>query len=100
MVKPLTEELKQQWKDRILEQRSSGLSIPKWCRQNDVPIYNFRYWQDKLLPVSIERSAFTEMIPKKDNQGICLECQGMKIYLSPGFDTQVLKKCLEVIKTC
>lgn len=100
MAKPLSEELKQQWRDRILEQRSSGLSIPKWCRQNDVPLYNFRYWQDKLLPRFFERSTFTEVVSKKDNPGIFLEYQGVKIHLSPGFDPQVLRECLEVIKKC
>ena len=41
MAKPFSEELKQQWRDKILEQRSSGISIPAWCRQNAVPIYNY-----------------------------------------------------------
>lgn len=49
MAKPLSEELKQQWKDRINEQRSSGLSVPLWCRQNEIAVYNFRYWQNKLF---------------------------------------------------
>src|SRR5689334_19924792 len=100
MAKPLSEELKQQWKERILEQRRSGISIPKWCSQHHVPLYNFRYWQGKLFPRLFERSTFTEVVSQKDNPKIFLEWQGVKIHLSPGFDPQILMECLEVVKKC
>jgi hypothetical protein len=99
MAKPLTEELKQQWKDRILEQRNSGLSIPKWCRRYGVSLYNFRYWQAKLLPHSFNHASFSEVV-SENNLGISLEYQGIKIHVSSGFSPQVLRECLEVIKKC
>jgi hypothetical protein len=43
MAKPLSEELKQQWKNRVNEQHSSGLSVPLWCRQNGISVYNSPY---------------------------------------------------------
>ena len=50
MAQPFSEELKQQWKENILKQRQSGLSIAAWCRQNGIVVHNFYYWQSKLLP--------------------------------------------------
>lgn len=101
MAKPFSEKLKQQWKDKILEQRSSGISIPAWCRQNAVPIYNFRYWQSKLFPDTfLSRSSFTEIHSRNGEIGIFLEYQGIKIHLSKHFDAATLKRCLEVIKRC
>ena len=102
MAKPLSEELKQQWKDRVNEQRSSGLSVPLWCRQNKIPVYNFRYWQNKLFPKPpIDCSAFTEIsIKSTAKTEIILAYQGFNVHLSQHFDSSTLKRCLEVLKKC
>ena len=34
MAQPFSEELKQQWKENIVKQRQSKLSIASWCRQS------------------------------------------------------------------
>lgn len=88
------------WKNLISEQIESGLSIPLWCRQKGIPLYNFRYWHKKLFPKLIERSAFIEMTSQQTSLGINLEFHGVKIHLEPEFDSQTLQKCLEVIKRC
>jgi hypothetical protein len=88
------------WKNLILEQMGTDLSIPVWCRQKEIPIYNFRYWHKKLFPEAMERSAFIEMSDQQASIGIHLECQGVKIHLEPQFDLQALQICLEVIKKC
>ena len=100
MSKPLSDEVKQQWKEKILQQRSSGLSIPAWCRQHAVAVCNFRYWQSKLFPASFSRTSFTELSPASKSAGIFLEYREIKIYLEPKFDPQTLRQCLEVIKRC
>jgi hypothetical protein len=101
MSKPLSEELKQQWKEKVLEQRSSGISEASWCRQNEVPVYNFRYWKNKFFPSShLSRSSFSEIHPGNDETGICLEYQNIKIHLSKHFDPGTLQKCLEALKAC
>jgi hypothetical protein len=101
MVKSLSEELKQQWKEKILKQRSSGISAASWCRQNGVPVYNFRYWQNQLFPSAhLSRSSFSEIHPKNEGIGIFLEYQGVKIHLSKHFDPGTLQRCLEVLKAC
>jgi hypothetical protein len=101
MPKPISEELQHQWKDRILKQRSSGLSVALWCRQNEIPAYNFRYWQSKLFSNPLlTRSSFSEIPSRKESVGLILEYQGFNIHLSQSFDSDTLKRCLEVLKRC
>jgi hypothetical protein len=96
-------EVKQQWKDDIFKQRSSGLSIAAWCRQNEVRTHIFYYWQGKLFPKTpLSRSEFTE-IKRGNNEpglGITLEYQGFSIRLDQHFDSSTLRRCLEVLKQC
>ena len=61
MGQPLSEENKQQWKENILTQRQSKLSIASWCRQSGIAVHIFYYWQSKLFPKpTINRSAFMQ----------------------------------------
>jgi hypothetical protein len=100
MAKLLTEELKQQWKDRINEQRSSSLSISLWCRQNEILVHNFFYWQSKLFPKTIDHSTFTEISEESKATEIIIEYKGFNIHLNQHFDPDTLKRCLEVFKKC
>ena len=61
MSQAFSEEKKQQWKEDILKQRESGLSIEKWCRTNNIAAHTFHYWQQKLFPKILDRSTFTEI---------------------------------------
>lgn len=103
MSLPLSEELKQDWKETILRQRQSNCSIASWCRQNKIAVHSFYYWQRRLFPKSpLSRSAFTEILEevRGPTTGIVLEYQGFNIHLNEHFDPIILKKCLEVLKKC
>jgi hypothetical protein len=98
-----TEDVKHNWKENILNQRGSELSIAAWCRQNGIPPHVFYYWQSKLFPKAPKsRSDFAEVEADKEDSkpSIILEYQGFRVYLHQHFDTVVLKRCLEVLKTC
>ena len=103
MAQPFSDELKQQWKEKIIKQRQSKLSMASWCRQNEIAIHSFYYWQSKLFPKStLDRSDFTEVIEekKKFSDGIVLEYHGFNIHLNEYFNPSVLQKCLEVLRKC
>ena len=101
MPKAFPENFKQQWKENILKQRQSKLSIASWCRQNGVAVHTFYYWQSKLFPKPlIDRSTFIEAVEEDKSVGIILECQGVNLYIEEHFNPSVLKKCLEVLKAC
>jgi len=103
MVKPFSEEIRQQWKDNILKQHQSKLSIASWCRQTGIAVHSFYYWQKKLFSKpAIDRSAFTEAVEEKNESasGLVLEYQGFNIHLNDQFNPSVLKRCLEVLRQC
>lgn len=105
MPQPATEKVRQEWKDKILMQGQSGLSIANWCRQNKLSVHVFRYWRDKIFPKHpLDRSAFKEItkeqqtiIPKQAT-GICIEYERICIHVDREFDILTLKKCLKALK--
>ena len=53
----------QEWADKIKACRSSNLSVRAWCRENNVPISSFYFWQKKIFNrVSGRESSFVEVI--------------------------------------
>lgn len=59
----------QEWADKISACRSSSLSVRVWCRENNVPISSFYYWQKKIFNrVSGRESSFVEItVSEKSN---------------------------------
>lgn len=103
MTKRLSEEMKKQWKESILNQCQSKLPIATWCQQNGVTVHTFYYWRKKLFPEPIRsRSAFIEINEAKTGptSGIVLEYNSFKIYFHKHFSSSVLKTCLEALKSC
>lgn len=101
MSKKSSDEIHLQWKENILKQRQSGLSIAAWCSQNNIVVHTFYYWRDKLFPKTLDRNTFTEVIPENNaGSGISLEYHGVYIHLSQNFDPSVLEACLKVLKVC
>ena len=106
MSRTFSKEKRQQWKDHILKQRESGLSIVCWCRQNNILSQAFYYWQRKLFPKPIlDRSDFTEVEDGKSSEafdlkgtGITIEYHGIIIHLEKQFDHLTLKQCLTALK--
>jgi hypothetical protein len=103
MIRSSSEEIKQQWKEIILKQRQSKLSIASWCRKHEMAIHTFYYWQKKLFPKPIlTRSAFTETVEEENrsDSGIILEYRGFHMHLNEYFNPSILKRCLEVLTKC
>lgn len=105
MSQAQSEEKKREWKEIILQQSQSGLSIPQWCHKNNLTVCTFRYWKSKLFQKStLDRSAFTEISGQKklcvsnlNEKGIVIEYHGIRIHLAEQFHPSTLKQCLEII---
>jgi len=104
-------EIKQQWREKILKQRESGLSIKSWCRQNDIDIHAFRYWRNKfLLKSNIDQLTFKKVSQQKTlsfklpiansrkRTEMTIEYQGAFIYIDRNVDISTLRKCLKALK--
>ena len=93
-----SQEKRLEWEERIRQQRESGLSIGKWCQQNQIVPRHFYYWRDRLSPKpELNRSSFIELSQTK-RPGICIEYHGLRIHLDKHFDPLMLKRCLAVLK--
>ena len=51
-----------EWVSRIKEQKSSGLSISEWCRQNNLSKDKYFYWKRRIKDEVVERS-LPEIVP-------------------------------------
>ena len=103
MAKSISDEQKRKWKENIHKQRQSKLSVPSRCRQNEVAVHSFYYWESKLSPKPfLDRAAFTEVVEEKNTftGEIILEHKEFNIRLIEHFNPSILKRCLEVLIKC
>lgn len=98
MPKPSIER-RRTWEERIQKQKASGLSIQRWCQENQIASHLFYYWKGKIFPKKLSQDCFIEIADPKD-MGIAIECCGIHIHLDRHFDAATLKRCLQVLKTC
>ena len=45
----------QEWSQRFNDQKSSGLNVKQWCKENQISYYAFNYWRNQLKEVVIDR---------------------------------------------
>lgn len=91
-----SQELQRKWKNRIAEQRMSGLSIQKWCEEHQVSKQQFHYWKTRLAEPELQVSSFTQL-PNEQKKGIVIECGNLSVRLEKGFDATTLRECLSVL---
>lgn len=90
-------EKKVEWEERIRLQRESGLSVERWCIQNEIKPYNFNYWRKRIAPQpALNRSSFKEL-SNEAHTAIVMEYRGIVIRLDKNFDPLILKNCLSVL---
>ena len=51
-----------EWASRIKEQKSSGLSVSEWCRQNNLSKNMYFYWKRQLKEEVVEQ-ALPDIVP-------------------------------------
>lgn len=61
-----SEEKLEHWKEIIERADASGLSIPDWCRQNDVTAHQLAYWRGKIMSCYGTDAAGFHSVHKKD----------------------------------
>jgi hypothetical protein len=89
-------DLKQEWTDKIADWRASGLSIAAWCRQHDQNYHRFLYWRWRLEPQQPKTGGFVELSFRASS--LALECNGMTLHLERGFDPELLRDVLAVLR--
>lgn len=98
MFKPLPEEKRRDWEEKIRQQQESGQSVARWCKGNQVNYNGFVYWKRRFKPSPVlNRASFKELPCSPGKTGVSIEYQGVCIRLDKHFDASVLKQCLSVL---
>ena len=101
MKKQISPEKRLEWEEKFQKHRESGLSVNRWCLENQISKSSFNYWKERLYPRQqiLFRSNFVEL-SSTQNTGIVIECRGLTVRLDRKFDSSVLKQCLTVLMQC
>lgn len=89
-------DLKQEWTDKITAWRESGQSIAAWCRQHEESYYRFIYWRKRLEPKQEKTGRFVELTLGPSS--LLLSCNGMTLHIERGFDRELLRDVLSVLR--
>ena len=95
MPKPTSPEKQLEWKNLIEQQCQSGLSIDKWCLQNQIRPHTFQYWRDKLFPRQLQKSSFAELNMKRPD-AISLQAQGLYVRMGRDCDPHLRKQLFAI----
>jgi hypothetical protein len=86
-----SEDKQLEWKNLIEQQRQSGLSVDKWCLQNQIKPHTFQYWKDKLFPRQLQKSSFAELNMKRPDT-ISLQARGLYVRMGNDCDPHLRKQ--------
>ena len=87
-----------EWSAKIADWNRSGLSIAAWCRENTVGYHRFLYWRQRLKEIDQDDKPgkFVELHPA--TTPISLECNGVYVHVTSGFDARLLEDILTLLK--
>jgi hypothetical protein len=84
----------QEWLAKITAWQQSGMTLAAWCRENSENYQRFLYWRKRLAAPDLGR--FLELTAPA--APISLECNGILVHISKGFDPGLLADILSVLK--
>jgi len=86
------------WPAKLSEWRMSGKSGSAWCRDNGISYYQFQYWQKKQRRASqlVKTGQFVPL--KVASTSLRIECNGIYLHVSCGFDPALLRDVVSVLK--
>ena len=108
-----------EWKEKIMECRSSGVSVKQWCSENNVSDVAYYRWEREIfgrsnrqdgLNAAVSEPVFAELPPPNQNPSINIsepshliatlrfEKGELKIY--SGADPEVVKTLCSALKLC
>jgi hypothetical protein len=86
------------WSARLSAWRSSGKSGAAWCRDHGIGYYQFQYWRDKLQRSEAQGKTGQFLPLKVASAPLCIECNGVSLQVSSGFDPVLLQEVISVLR--
>ena len=93
------------WAERVAAQAASGLSVARFCREQQVAPWQLHYWRRRVaaVPARPAPGGFVEVALGAGDgasSGVRLEVGKVAIVLSRGFDEAVLAAVLRAVAEC
>ena len=90
------------WRAVIIKHSKSGLSAAAFCREHNINIHQFRWWQRRFRKENVrgKESGFLQLVPfsKSQHSGIRIRLNnGVLIEVEQGFDPHTLRGVIEAI---
>jgi len=86
------------WSVRLSAWRASGKSGLAWCRDNGISYDRFKYWQKKLRQ-SWQQGKTGQFVPLKvSSSPLRIECNGVYLHVSSGFDPALLREVVSALR--
>lgn len=93
----------QEWQQRILDCRSSGMSIKAWCETNGVSTGSYYHYLRKIRECAVEEKQIVPLgLPKppESSSGIRIESGGITVTLPETVSPEQLTAVLSALKPC
>ena len=89
-----------EWSERVSACRSSGKTVPVWCRENGVNIGSYYRWQRKLFEMATaEQPQFAEVsVRGPASPAIILHIGGTEVEVFSGIDEETLRTVCRVLR--
>ena len=85
------------WSGVLTNWKESGIGLGRWCKENDYPHYQARYWRRKLFPTK-QKKTFLEMqehTPEEKEMYLCIG--RTRIQVERGFDPELLREVVSAL---
>lgn len=91
-----------EWKQRIIVCRNSGMSIRGWCQENGVATSSYYHYLRKIRESMLQESQIVPLeLPKPvSSPEIRIESAGITVILPENASTEQLTAVLSALKSC
>jgi DNA repair ATPase RecN len=99
MAETSREKRRQQWRQRIAEQKRSGLSARRFCKEQGLGEHSFYWWRKRLGKQEAVRFAIVDRGPGRQAASLELVLSGGELLrISAGVDAVTLRTVLETLR--
>ena len=103
------------WRQRVVDCRTSGMTIAKWCEENQIHLKTYYYWQRKIWdyemgclksleksPPNVEKIRFAQVdlsvAPGTESTTVAIIRHGnWSIEISNSFDPSLLSRVMQMV---